>query len=318
MSKTKLVTKQQDQSKFKAFQIYADMSQVDRTWEQYGYLKAPLAVRKSNGELSSRSHKSQVVIKDNDFKKLLSNMNALVPHEFVGDFIQKEALNELADFKLYLHKEYEAHDGDSHYWILLSEKKFQVDGTDNFQVGISIRNGIGTNVSLGADLYTMRVVCTNGAVMRGKNFGSISLPHLGKNPKILIKPFIKYMRLMIHKAEEIPQLYEKARYIKVNDKIATQIYNKMPYAAKYLPGNWNVTSRYTLKYLKQVGKFDPNANHVEVHGKGQTLLQAFNEITEKQRDGLNTRRINFAAVSTHQIGLHNAMIEIVNNSRNRV
>jgi hypothetical protein len=314
---SQLTQEQQTQEpKFKEFKIYADMSKVDRTWEKYGYLKAPLAVRKTDGQLSSRSHKNQIVIYQNEYKKLVSNVLAVTPHEFITDTLNKDILNELNDLKMYVHKEYDAHDGDSHFWTLLSEKKFQVDGNDNFQVGVVIRNGIGTNVSLGADLYTMRVVCENGAVMRGRNFGSFSIPHLGKLEPI-INAFVKLIRLMYQKAETIPTFYEKLRKIKVNDEIATDIYKKMPFAAKYLPDNWNVTSRYTIKYLKSIGKFDENANHVEVYGKTQTLMDAFNTITEKQRDGLRAGRINFSAVSTHQVGLHNALLQIVNNPKRR-
>jgi hypothetical protein len=302
------------QEKFKAFSIYADMSKVDRTWERYGYLKAPLAVKKLNGELSSRSHKNQVVIYQNEFKKLVSNVLAVTPHEFITENLQKYILDELNDLKMYVHKEYDAHDGDSHFWTLLSEKKFTVGDRDDFQVGIVIRNGIGTNIALGADLYTMRVVCENGAVMRGKNYGSFSIPHLGKVQPI-IEAFIKWIRMLYQKAETIPEFYEKLRKIKVNDKMATEIYKRMPFAAKYLPSNWSVTSRYTIKYLKSINQFDENANHVEVHSKSQTLLDAFNEITEKQRDGLKAGRINFAAVSTHQVGLHNALIQIANQKR---
>ena len=85
MSKTKVATEQ----KYKAFSIYADMSKVDRTWERYGYLQAPLAVKKQNGELSTRSHKKQVVIYKDDFKNILSAFYSLVPHEFIFDTLDK-------------------------------------------------------------------------------------------------------------------------------------------------------------------------------------------------------------------------------------
>lgn len=309
-------SKQPKDAQFKAFQIYADMSKVDRTWEKYGYLKAPLAVKKENGEFSSRSHKSQVLIHNQDFRRLLSNFFAFCPHEFIGDVLDRNVLKNLDDLKMHIEKEYEAHDGDSHYWTILSDEKFEMDGHDNFQFGVSIRNGIGTNVSLGADLYTMRQWCTNGAVARGRNFGSFSIPHLGK-VELIAAYFEKAIRQTFQKSKELMYIYNKARKIKINDALATEIYKKMPFAAKYLPDNWNVTSRYTIKYLKSVDKLTDDLKLVEVYGKDQSLMDAFNAITEKQRDGLRTGRINFAAVSTHQVGLHNAMIQIVNNPSNR-
>ncbi len=310
------VFKEPPEEKFKAFSIYADMSKVDRTWERYGYLKAPLAVKKEDGTFSSRSHKSQVLIYQDEYKKLLSNVYAVTPHEFVGEMLDKYVLKEVSDLKMYVQKEYSAHDGDSHYWTILSDDKFEMDGHDNFQVGVSIRNGIGTNVSLGADLYTMRLVCINGAVARGRNFGSFSIPHLGK-VEVIVKLFEKLIRQVFQKSKDLITVYNKAKKIKMNNELATEIYKKMPFAAKYLPDNWNVTSRYTIKYLKNNDKLKEGMNLVEVYGKGQTLMDAFNTITEKQRDGLRTGRINFAAVSTHQVGLHNAVIEIVNRPQSK-
>ena len=301
-------------TKFKAFQIYADMSKVDRTWEKYGYVKAPLAVKKPNGDLSSRSHKSQVVIYQNDFRKLLSNSYALIPHEFVQEILERYVLKNVSDLRMSIDKDYSAHDGDSHYWTILSDDKFKVDGHDNFQVGVSIRNGIGTNVSLGADLYTMRLICTNGAVARGRNFGSFSIPHIGKI-ELVSKYFEKLIRHTFARSMELIKIYEKANKIKVNDEIATQIYKKMPYAARYLPTTWNIASRYRIKDLKKEGKYKEGMILAQVITKNQTLFEAFNEITERQRDGLRTGKINFSAVSTHQVGLHNAMIEIVNQRR---
>ena len=97
--------------------------------------------------------------------------------------------------------------------------------------------------------------------------------------------------------------------------MATLIYKKMPYAAAYLPNTWNILSRYDIKDIKKAGKYTDDLVLVNVKSK-QTVLEAFNEITEKQRDGLRTKKINFNAVSSHQIGLHNAMIQIVNNNSN--
>ena len=308
---SKVINKQQ---KFKAFQIYVDMSKVDRTWEEYGYLKAPLAIKKSNGELSSKSHKSQVVIHNEDVRKLLSKFYTFIPHEFIGHVLEKNVLRNVSDLKMHIDKEYEAHDGDSHYWTILSDDKFEMDGHDNFQLGVSIRNGIGTNVSLGADLYTMRIWCTNGAVARGRNFGSFSIPHVGK-VELIAKYFEKLIRQAFAKSKDLLTIYNKAAKIKVNDEIATQVYKHIPFAAFYLPATWNVASRYEIKDMKAAGKYKEDMNLVNVTTKSQTLMEAFNLITERQRDGLRTGRINFSAVSTHQVGLHNALVQIVNQKR---
>lgn len=304
--------KQQTKQKYKAFSIYADMSKVDRTWEQYGYLQAPLAVKKQNGEFSTRSHKKNVVILNDDFRNILSGSYALIPHEFIFETLKKHVIKNLKDLDLYIDQEYDAHDGDSHYWIILSNQFYTVDN-DKIKIGVSIRNGIGTNVSLGVDLYTLREVCTNGAVSRGKNIGSFSIAHVGKI-EIITALFERAIRFAFEKIKTLVEYYRKATLIKVTDEIATTIYKRIPYGAAYLPNTWNVLSRYQIKDIKEAGKYTEDLNLVNVKGK-QTLWQVFNEITERQRDGLRTGKINFNAVSNHQVGLHNAVIEIVNQRR---
>lgn len=300
----------EENQRFKKFSIYADMSKVDRTWERYGYLKAPLAVRLENGELSSRSHKSQLVIHNDDYKKIVSNMYAVTPNEFIDETLVKHVLKNLKDLKMHIEKTYTAHDGDSQYWVIVSDDKVKIDG-DDFQFGVTVRNGLGTNVSLGADLYSFRLVCTNGAIMRGKNFGSFSIAHIGK-AELIAKYFETFIRKLFGKKIELERLYNKIKMIKTNNENATTIYKHMPFAAAYLPTTWNILSRYDIKDLKEKGKYREGMNLVEVTTKGQNILEVFNQITEKQRDGLRTGRINFAAVSTHQIGLHNALLQIAN------
>jgi Domain of unknown function (DUF932) len=309
-----MATKNQvvSQQKYKAFSIYADMSKVNRMWEKYGYLQAPLAIKKQSGVFSSRSHKSQVVILNDEFRKILTASYALVPHEFVYDTIYGHVLKHFQDLGLYISEEYEAHDGDSKYWTLLSNQFYDVAG-DKIKVGVSIRNGIGTNVSLGVDLYVLREVCTNGAVARGPNMGSFSIAHLGKI-EIIAALFVKSIRYAFEKIKVLIEYYKKSTLIKLNNEMATQIYKKMPYAAAYLPTSWNILSRYQIKDLKKEGKYNDDIDLVEVKYR-QTLWEAYNEITERQKDGLRTKKINFNAVSSHQIGLHNAMIQIVNSQR---
>jgi hypothetical protein len=226
-----MATKNQviSQQKYKAFSIYADMSKVNRMWEKYGYLQAPLAIKKQNGVFSSRSHKSQVVILNDEFRKILTASYALVPHEFVYDTLDKHVLKNLKDLDLHIEEEYEAHDGDSKYWTLLSNQFYEVD-KDKIKVGVSIRNGIGTNVSLGLDLYTLREWCTNGAVARGGNMGSFSIAHLGKI-EIIAALFERSIRHAFEKIKELIEYYKKSTLIKLNNEMATQIYKKMPYAA---------------------------------------------------------------------------------------
>lgn len=300
------------EQKYKAFSIYADMSKVDKKWERYGYLTAPLAVKKQDGTFSTRSHKKQVVILNDEFRNILSGSYALIPHEFVFDMLHKYVLKQLDDLDMHIDQEYDAHDGDSHYWTLLSNQYYKVD-KDKIKVGVSIRNGIGTNVSLGVDLYTLREVCTNGAVARGKNIGSFSIAHLGKI-EVIAKLFERAIRHAFEKIKELIEYYKQATKIQVNDKLATQIYKRMPYGAAYLPNSWNILSRYQIKDIKAEGKYTDDLDLVNVKSR-QTLWEVFNEITERQRDGLRTGRINFNAVANHQVGLHNGIIQIVNDRR---
>jgi hypothetical protein len=46
---------------------------------------------------------------------------------------------------------------------------------DEVRVGCVIRNSLGAGVALGADLFTYRLICENGAIAKGRDLGSIAI-----------------------------------------------------------------------------------------------------------------------------------------------
>lgn len=295
-------------SNIKAFTIYADMDKADRTWERYGHITAPQVIKYSDGSFELGGKAKNIWIHEDKYKDIISRMYALIPNEHIDHVLKKEV--NLKKLGLELFSQNFSHGGDTCHWLLQSQEKFQVD-KDEVYVGAAIRNGAGTNVSLGIDLFTLRWACKNGAIAKGKNLGSFKMAHVGKVDNIT-KKFEDQLSIAIKHSADLIKYYKKATLIKVNDEIANKIYKNMLSSNTYLPENWHIKKHKEIRELRKEGKLKEASDLVKVGGDKLTLWQTFNVITEKHRDGIASKDIRFSAVAKQQSNLHKAMIEIVN------
>lgn len=298
--------------KIKAFTIYADMSNADLTWEKYGHITAPQVVKYSDGSFELRGKQKKIWIHNNEYKDTLSRMYALLPNEHI-DHIRKQI--DLKSIGLEFQSRHESHGGDTVHWTFVSKDKFSIENNDDVQIGAVIRNGAGTNVSLGVDMYTFRLVCSNGAIAKGKNLGSFSMAHIGKI-EIVAKKFEDQLRIALKHSENLIKYYRKATKIKVNNEIANTIYKKMLSSNTYLPEHWHIRKHKEIRELRKDGKLKEANDLVTVGNDKITLWQTFNTITEKHRDGIRAKDIRFSAVAKQQSNLHKALIEVVDHYKN--
>lgn len=295
----------------KAFTIYADMDQADRTWERYGHITAPQVVKYADGTFELNTKAKNIWMKDDKYKDIISRMYALFPNEHIDYLIDKEI--DLKKLGLEIFKRHESHGGDTVHWTLKSKEKYQVD-KDEVYIGASVRNGAGTNVSLGVDMFTIRWACQNGAIHKGRNFGSFQMAHVGKIESIT-KKFEDQLGIAMKHSAELIKYYKKATLIKVNDEIANRIYKRMLSSNTYLPENWHIKKHKEIRELRKEGKLREANDLVKVGGDKINLWQTFNIITEKHRDGINSKDIRFSAVAKQQSNLHRALIEIVRENK---
>lgn len=310
----KLIQKESDaqviknESRFKKFEIYGDMNTINRTFERHGHITMNVAVKDTEGGFTLDSG-NYMWINQNNFSAILPNKATFYPHEEAQEVAMYCLENNLKGTGLKLTKEIENHNGRTKYWTIMSDEKFKVQGNDDVQVGIVVRNGIGTNVALGVDLYTFRLWCTNGAVARGKNLGSFSIKHVG-NVQRMRDAFAAQMIDAFENVKELITMYRRATQIKMNEKLVNKMYEKLVYNERYLPDNWNILPRKEVKEKIKAGSFKGSNDSVKITEE-ISLWETFNRITEKHRDGLEQKKINFTSASRYQIKLHQAMQTVI-------
>ena len=277
------------------YEFYADMKNANRMFESYGDITAPMVVRNTEDGWAKQPNVNGWFHKT-EFQKFLNNKYALLAHGKVKDMTQEIIETELSGEGISLLKTEEAHGGHTKYWKYMSDEVFSIDKEDDIHVGFAVRNGIGTGVSLGVDVFTFRLLCKNGAIAKGRNLATVSIRHQGDINRIM-KMFTDSVKQVMVSAKDIIRYYRKATQIKVGNAEANLMYQRIADLGEiYLPSNWNIKTPDQLAELKKEGKFKNNMDLVSVRGTS-TLWDSFNEVTANQRLRLERRRIGFPAVA---------------------
>lgn len=298
--------------KYQKYEIYADWANRNTAWEvEFGDVTAPLALKSLDGKFVTQPN-LKMWVHNLEFQKFLKTSFNMIPHGKVDQIVKQIAESELKKEKLSLLKKETGHRGHTQYWKYMGDEEFNISGNDKVKIGFVVRNGIGTGVALGVDVFTYRLICSNGAVARGKNLKSFSIRHVGTDANKMVRSFTDQIKETMESAKQIIQYYRKATQIKVNDELANIMYQKLARLGEtYLPEHWNIKTTTELKKLKKDGKFKGNLSLVKVK-KEISLWDTFNIITQNERDRLNQKKINFPLLVKHQDKLHQTVFEIVN------
>jgi hypothetical protein len=293
------------------YEFYGDMANANRMFEkEYGDVTVPIVARNLEGGWSKQP-KTNIWLHNTDFEKFLSSKYALLPHGKVKDMIQKVIETELSDEKLTLLKTEEAHGGHTKYWKYMTEETFSIDKNDDVRVGFVVRNGIGTGVSLGVDVFTFRLICKNGAIAKGANLGTASIRHQGDINRIIHGCTTIIPKIMVS-AKDIIRYLRRSTQIQIGTELANVMYQRLADLGEiYLPSNWQIKTAEEIAKLKKDGKFKGNMDLVKVK-QPSSLWEVFNDVTASQRTRLEHKRISFPAVVDQQNRLHQAMFTIIN------
>jgi hypothetical protein len=283
----------------------------DRTFERYGHLVYPIVTRDHHARLGLSSGYKQWE-QENVFKKFLTDGQArsFYPHEEVTTQLQDIFEKDLKDSGMKIVKQYNSHATFSNYWECLSDR-FDTDIKDSYrpgdvvQVGLVVRNGIGTAIALGIDLFTMALVCQNGAIARGKDLGTISITHASSYEKMRDR-FIEDIPVAISAVQDLIAYYQRSVYVKMNQKIAEGLYEKLYISDKHFPSYFGIDQQ-EIKKLKEEKK-EIEAKDI-IHFNGDvSLWQTFNDFTA---DIWKSDRFHFSGKRAVEINLHNQLIQTV-------
>ena len=289
--------------------IYIDTTNpIDTVFAEYGHVFYQPLVQNGRGQWVRAPIKYWE--KDGDYCSILPLNTPVYPFEPMEEDLKKVIETELKGMNWKIVSQDFTHRGFSSYWTLLSpDIRETIKGSyvqdDVVQVGLVVRNGINTGVSLGADFYTYRLSCSNGAIGRGENFGSISIRHVGDRNKI-VQTFKEGIPLVVKAGQKILEYYQMATAIRFDPEMAKKIFKKTPIAQKYFPTYFGVDE----------DEKDPDKKvNLTAQGKSLTLWEVFNDLTGNltaSYKGIDPKgHLGFSGFNLGTRELHKCLVQIV-------
>lgn len=278
------------QDGIRAVDLPFQFDKSDRTWyDKYGIEAVPLWVRRADGKLFDDRHFKGIFI-DGKYRRIVSRYYILFPNQELDSFLRENAKR----LGIEIRKTYQSHYGDAMYWELLSEDiKEQVEYADKGDVvrcGAVVRNSLGASVALGADIFTFRVWCENGAVARGNDM-SFTLKHVGREYEKLFESFKKGIDEIMVKTQLMIEYYKKFALTRMNRRIAKELGKRIP-----------------VKHFPDCMAYDYRT-HETILKREDNLWESFNQITESV---WHNEKVGFANKSSIEQATHRVLINAVN------
>lgn len=276
--------------------VVADYDQKSEAWKKYGFTELPVMSTDAKGEMVSPSGMKieiQKVGKEEPFVRVaLPASQAFVPFEAIDDVLEdmekrmKDTFPELAKqgFKIESIKPKASRSGNTCHWVVQTNQVATIEGShvknDQMKLGFCISNGYGTGVALGVKLFTMRLVCSNGAFAKGTDLAANSIKHIG-DPVALLKTFQTGLMNLVEEWTELLGVYNKMAKVKLTEKAAKYIYENTrkgwDIADKFFPEYYNITE--PAKNKKQEAQAKVPVIGLTAKGKSVTLWENFNDMT---------------------------------------
>jgi Domain of unknown function (DUF932) len=341
--------------------VRGDYAQASHTWDKYGFLEVPVMNINENGEYVGPSGwKAEVQTKftvdpENPRNQIAKSFvrcsipegQAFVPMEAVDDVLsnlEKRILDfypeaKKQDFKIEKIIPKISHNGNTKHWIVQTNQVAEIEGShesdDKMKLGFCVRNGYNSGVALGIDLFTFRLVCENGAFVKGVDLaGWHGLRHFGKDPKKLLNLFEEGLMKVVEQWREMLEVYNKMAHVKLNQKMAEFIYKRVS------TGSWDISDRFFPEYY-QIGKIPaeekkflreervpipPATIALTNKGKSVTLWENYNDMTfhlwraqdeqsyeNKKGEKKIRKAMAFDGMVSREKQLHEAMKYVIDN-----
>lgn len=312
----------------RTFELQADFTNANKVfYDKYGDVIAPILYKTLyqdqmlhsgyNGWFRFYKKQNGAECSETEaYRKLLKYSSVFLPHEeaeyhtfkAVESFNKNNDVEEFGDLKLQDEPRY-SHQGYTKYWKFLSDRKHAVKQNDLIQFGISFRNGIGTNVALGGDLYSYRLACLNGAVAKDKK-RSFTAIHKGSVQK-MIEELVDGIAHIMQGYKQLLEAYQRFTVTKLTQQNLTQILQNADIPYYYLPEDIvEVISKKEDKTL-------PNTI-VKLRKTDATLWDLFNGITNPltraealDQSTKEMKKLSYSIFADRTSQLHKAMIPLV-------
>jgi len=158
------------------------------------------------------------------------------------------------------------------FYLLEQEHKITNEKGDVVQVGFSVHNAIDGSRTFGADGFTFRLICTNGAIVRDKSIAWLRFVH-SKNMDISKKNMTQSLSQLVERTKYLVTVYQQWSKLELEKKIAEQLVQRIP--DKYLP---DFIETEKDKFSRIVGKHSLWDTYNAItqplwHGKGEMVYK---------------------------------------------
>ena len=254
----------------------------DTRWQHYGLTEAPILFKGTDGKQRPTGRKG--IFRDNALAADVSHKYTLLPNEEVLSLLGAAGFNPT--------QVYRSRGGNAIHAQVLEDKTDRntheiVEG-DSVKVGVMVRNSIDGSLAFGGDIFTYRLLCSNGAIARGAELGSFTYKHLGEREKLTasVKDMIERV---LNAGTELIATYRMAAEISLNQQFADQL------AKTYIP------DVYIPKYIDMKDRTKPK---LTAAAQSVSLWQAFNYMTKEM---WHTNRASMITKMRHEQELHKVL-----------
>jgi hypothetical protein len=205
-----------------------DFEKADRTWENHGLIQAPLLYRGSRIPMKAILKNDKVVsIVGRGYKLLPNNVVTQVAEKIASIYqLEKSSFPRVGGINERLEK-----NGLRGFWTMILPDEYKIDD-ETLHLGIQLRNSEDGRLSFGADLFTYRTICANGAIVKT---GHLAIKTTFKHTKQLEINEVKLKEMifkLIDSGEAVLERYREMMQIKLNEEIFERL-KRIP--KKYFP-----------------------------------------------------------------------------------
>ena len=318
-------------------QVKVNPDKVDETWLEDGYIQQVIHNLNLEGKDAGESNAKLITAKaytNEAYAMLIMGKNqAFIPNEAVDRFLRDDLERrfrdtfEMPDFKIESIDEKISHKGMTKHWEVRTNQFRTISGAqvgDDLQLGFVVRNGYDTGTALGVDLFTFRLVCSNGAIAKGVDLASETVRHISKNPKELLKKFETGLMSVVADWTELIALYQKFADTRLNKKMAQYIWDRTRQAdisQRFFPVEYNLPKDEKPEKEHQIELA------VGANGETITLWDNYNSLTDglyhslnpstyPSKDGkreLTRKALSYESVAWREKVMHESLKYIVDN-----
>lgn len=297
------------EQRIKATGLIFDEKNVDRTWEAaYGIVGKNILLNERGTNKLYDNRKLKSILEYDSFVNVVGRNYVIYPNQEVikntNTLIQADPTLKLLEEPNQENPKYTNHGLNMFITLISDENSFKIKDShevgDLIQVGVVIRNSLGGGMGLGADLFTYRLSCLNGAIFKSYDLGNDYMRHYGKNPEKVTNAMRNLITHSLERVQDIKNFYQKMAEKKLGDNNRQSVFKKL---SLFIPQK--SYPAYVDIEAKRLNKDSPleYTFTISEDTKKLSMWQVFNDFTKNiwHADVINFEAKRYQTMKLHQI-----------------